>query len=119
REEILPDFAASFEGDKFAFKQLAPGRYTLMIEAGNMTSGVIHGVEIAAGQEMKLPDFRLAGHAKRSAPARMKTDISGTVLLPDGTPANRVRVMLWGDQGSCLYQTICGDKGTFRFMGEV
>ena len=115
-EEQELDCATRFQNDKFVFRHLAPGKYTLVITAGNGTMGVIHGVEVAAGKEVQLPAFRLAGHDRPANQGRMEGAISGRVLLPDGKPAQGAHVSLWNSQEfGPSYTKACSEKGTFSF----
>jgi len=114
-QENLPDFGVKLEDESFALKDLVPGRYTLVIVEGKTTKGVMHGVEVAAGRETKLPAFRLPGHDKPLARSLKDAAINGTVLLPNGEPAQRANVVLLSAEGGWS-QTCSTDKGVFNLV---
>lgn len=113
----------SDQDGKYAFKQIAPGRYTLMIRFDGMTSrdrpfpltyypGVSDRAQakvITIGEGQIITDYNL-----EIPPLPLEYEVAGNVVWPDGRPAVEARVSYMVVGFSELYGT-WNEESTFHF----
>ena len=106
---------AKMTGDKtpgsFEIKPLAPGKYSLCIWKNRNEQellGVVHGIEVVEGKAVVVPDFVLP----RPAGLKGKSQVSGTVVDPDGKPVENATLTLLA--GS-TQNTTRSSAGKFEF----
>jgi len=112
RARALPGLrnSQSQENGRYVLKNLVPGRYAVCINnAGLGQQVMIFGLEVSAEKTTQAPEAIVPATTRP-----VTQEIKGTVLLPDGKPAQGARVNLYYGQGYSS-GSACDEKGSFRF----
>jgi hypothetical protein len=91
----------------YELKTLLPGKYILTVAGRTGQSAVIYGLEVTAGKETLAKDLVFPGKVQAA-----NVIIKGSVLLPDGKPANGAMVSMFGPG---RWGRNADDKGNFDF----
>lgn len=92
----------------YELKDIAPGRYTVVVSSQFGASTYIFGVEVESGKTVEIPDVAVGA-------AGQSLDIRGRVTFSDGKPAAGANVWLsFVNQNT--WTATCDGDGAFKFQ---
>jgi hypothetical protein len=123
------EYAETDEQGRFSFRNLAPGRYKIVMNAYNLPSSQVpyptiywpSGQDEDSAREIEIKDEDPAGSYDFQLPRELRTKrVNGTVLLSDSKPAAGVSVIVTAISGNRSISTegppVTDNLGQFSFI---